>query len=97
MPELIPNNNLVLSTFWNYNISNASHSLYLKNRQIFTWNDIKFMFNDKFVALYNLPMVSAVTDVNLAELPMEFILIELINPADIEMMNYFKMALTNAV
>lgn len=55
------------------------------------------MFNDKFVALYNLPMVSAVTDVNLAELPMEFILIELINPADIEMMNYFKMALTNAV
>lgn len=42
-------------------------------------------------------MISTVTDVNIAELPMEFILMELINPADIEMMSYFKIAMTGAV
>ena len=42
-------------------------------------------------------MISTVTDVNIAELPMEFILIDLINPSDIEMMSYFKTAMSNTI
>ena len=64
---------------------------------LFTWTNVGYLSSDHAALLFNIPMVSLFSNIDVTDLPLLWLEVKFINPADSVMINSFKQALANAV
>ena len=57
---------------------------------LFTWTNVGYLDSDHAALLFNIPLISVFSNIPVADLPLLWLEVKFINPADSAMINSFK-------